>query len=272
MSVRTLLLRMNQRSLTPYKDSGGWISSFRRSRGEVLSIGDKVSQEVSAPFRVLPIPSKGNEGSPWPLLALLTVSGAGVLGFGIWLLAVSLPDYSIPTVVILVGGLLLCFAFKVFRTINADEEHWLGFDHERFYSRMGKSFAGWQWADVGPFRVEETVKSGFEIKYKKPGLDDEVNFKQTTTVTLSAEVRERPPIDIRFEIFVPKEGRERDRAENFCRFLNDIRERANNGDLVRGAPQFLAPVELNIVPMRDGAPLGASGRSLTTSKPAVVRQ
>jgi hypothetical protein len=211
------------------------------------------------------------------LFALLAVGSTLFLGSGIWLLTVWWPDYSVPTVVVMVGGALLWLAVKVLRTIDADDGWWLGFDHERFYMRMGSSFASWPWVDVGSFRAAEIVASGFEPMLKRPDpkrpdLDNAVDFKQVTTVTLSAEAREGPPISIPFAIFVPEEGREMDRAENFCRFLNDVRKSAKSGGLGHGASPFLVPFELAIMPMKDGAPAFARSRIKGNAKPVVQRQ
>jgi hypothetical protein len=60
---------------------------------------------------------------------------------------------------------------------------------------------------------------------------------------------------------------ERDRAENFCTFLNDVRERGRSGRLAHDA--FLAPIELNIVPMRNGLP---AKPAMALARPAVQRQ
>jgi len=214
----------------------------------------------------------GGQGSPWPFFASLTIGGAGLLGFGIWLLAVSLPEYNVPAIFLLAGGALLWFAYKVFRTINSDDTCWLGCDQERLILRMGASIASWPWADVSTFRVTETVQSGFEVRRKRQGRDREVNFSQTTTVILSSEAREGPAIRIPFEIFMLEEGRERDRAENFSLFLNDVRQRGRSGGLTRKAPTFLAPIGFNIVRMRDGAPALTRERPSGTSGPAVQRR
>lgn len=237
-----------------------------------MSTGDSVSQEVSPPFCILPAPSRRGRGSPWPLFVLLAAGGVGFLGFGIWWLSVAWPDYSLPMVVILASGVLLWFAAKVFRTIDAEDGWWLGFDHERFYMRSAAPLASWPWADVGSFRVIETVRSGFEIKHKGVALNDEVNYRHEATLDLSAEAREGPRISIPFEAFVADDGRVRDGAENFCRFLNDVRQRAKTGGLAHGVPPFLAPIEFAIVPMKDGAPAFPRGQVTGNAKPAVQRR
>jgi hypothetical protein len=242
-----------------------------------LSIGERVSQEVSPPFCVLPTPSRQGRGSPWPLFVLLAVGGTGSFGGGIWWLIVDLSDYGVAIVIMIVGWFLLWLAVKVFRTIDADDGWWLGFDHERFYMRMGSSLASWPWADVGSFRVAETVTSAFVPRLKRPDperpdLNEAVDFKQVTSVTLSAEAREGPPISIPFDIFVPEGGRDLDRAENFCRFLNDMRQRAKSGGLVHGASPFLVPIELAIMPMKDGAPAYTRSRIKGNATPVVQRQ
>jgi hypothetical protein len=212
------------------------------------------------------------------LFVLLVVSGVVFLGGGIWWLIVDLSDYAVAIVIVLSAGLLLWLAFKVFRTIDADDGWWLGFDHERFYMRTGSSLSSWPWADVGSFRATETVTSGFGPMLKRPDpkrpdLDTAVDFKQVTTVTLSAEAREGPTISIPFDIFVPEEGRrDLDRAESFCRFLNDVRQRAKSGGLVRGAASVPVPVELAIMPMKDGAPAYTRSRITGRQKPVVQRQ
>jgi hypothetical protein len=205
------------------------------------------------------------------------VSGVVFFGAGIWWLIVDFSDYAVAIVIMLSAGLLLWLAFKVFRTIDADDGWWLGFDHERFYMRMGSSLSSWPWADVGSFRAAENVTSEFEPMLKRPdpkrpGLDTAVNFKQVTTVTLSAEAREGPLINIPFDIFVPEDGRDLDRAENFCRFLNDVRQHAKSGGLVRGAATVSVPVELAIMPMKDGAPAYTKDRIKRKQKPLVQRQ
>ena len=241
-----------------------------------MGIGNLVRREVSPPFCVLPIPSKQGRGTPWPLFALPVVAGAGFFAGGIWWLMVDLSDYAVAIVIMMFGGFLLWLAVKAFQTIDADGGWWLGFDHQRFYMRMGSAPASWLWADVGLFRATETVTSGFgpilqRPDPKRPDLDNAVNFKQVTTVALSAEAREGPPIRIPFDIFVPEEGRDLDRAENFCRFLNDVRQRAKSGGLVHGAPSFPVPAELAIMPMKDGAPTYTRGRIVGNQKPVVQR-
>jgi hypothetical protein len=68
------------------------------------------------------------------------------------------------------------------------------------------------------------------------------------------------------------EGRARDSAENFCRFLNDVRQRAKAGGLAPGAPPFLAPIEFAIVPMKDGAPVFPRGQVTGNATPVVQRR
>ena len=231
---------------------------------------EKISQEISGPFCILPNQT-GNRGSPWPLLAVLMIAGAAITGLGIWDLFVSLPAYSISILIIVVGGVLLFWAFTVLRTISSGDGYWLGCDSEKLTFMNHESVVNWLWAEVGPFRVTETVNSGFKVKHKPLGLDDEVNFRQTTTVALYSNALHGPPIHIPFNAFMPDGGRELDRAENFSTFLNDIRHRGLNGGLAQGASSFLVPIELNIVPMRNGAPAPVRGLS-STNAPAVQRQ
>lgn len=235
-----------------------------------MSIEERVNQEISPPFCILPAPSRRGRESPRPLFVLLAAGGVGFLGFGIWWLSVAWPDYSLPIVVILASGVLLWFAAKVFRSIDAGDGWWLGY--ERFYMRSAAPLASWPWMDVGSFREIESVKSDFEIKYKGTALDDEVNYRHEATLDLSAEVREGPRISIPFEAFVADDSRVRDGAENFCRFLKDVRQRAKTGGLAHGAPPFLAPIEFAIAPMKDGAPVFPRSQITGNAKPVVQRR
>ena len=211
------------------------------------------------------------------MFVLLIVSGTSFFGGGVWWWVADPSDYAVALVIMMWGGLLLWLAAKVYRTIDADDGWWLGFDYERFYMRMGRSLASWPWMDVGSFRVVETVTSGFGPMLKKPDpdrpdLNEAVDFKQVTAVTLSAEAREGPPINIPFDIFVPDRGDDRDRAENFCRFLNDVRQRAKSGGLAQGASPLLVPSELAIMPMKNGAPAFTRERIKANAKLVVQRR
>ncbi len=225
-----------------------------------MVIGHQVGQEVSPPFCVFPIPSRRSEGSVWPLFVVLAIGGTALVSGGIWRLIVRWPDSSLVIVMIVLGGLLLWLAAKLFRMIDSDDGWWLGFDHDRFYMRMGPSLASWPWMDVGSFRVAESV------------IKDGANANRMATVALSAEAREGPPIDVPFEIFVPETGREQDSAESFCRFLNEVRQRAKSGGLERGASPLVVPIELTIIPMSDGAPAFSSGWKKRIAKSVVQRR
>jgi len=237
-----------------------------------LSTGEIVSQEVSAPFCILQSQFVRERGSPWLLIAILMIAGAPIFCFGVWDLVQTFPDYRPPAMLILIGGVLLLLARVVLRTVRRDHRYWLGVDRDKLTLMQEGIVVSWAWTEIGPFRVSETVSSGFEVKSKGRGLNDEVNFKQHPIITLSAPALDGPPIWVPFDRFMDVGHSERDRADNFCIFLNDMRQRGRSGGLAHGDPPFLAPIELNIVPMRNGVPAAANAMSPVATKPAVQRE
>lgn len=233
-----------------------------------MSEREQVSREVRAPFCVLQSQFVRESGSPWPLLVILVIAGAAILCFSAWDAIQAFPDYHSQLAMPLLGVLLLWGAFKLLQTARRDRRYWLGIDADKLSLMREGVVVSWLWSEISAFRVIETINAGFETRDKPPGLDPEVNFVRTATISLFAPVLQGPPIEVAFNRFVDT-GQERDRAENFCMFLNDVRERGRSGRLVQAA--FLAPIELNIVPMKNGVPASARRMSLAVGQSAVQR-
>ena len=214
---------------------------------------EKISQAVTTPFCILANRSLRDRGSAWPLIGILLFGGGAIAAFGIWDLIQSLPSYSMPVFFLLLGSALSLFGMQMLTKPRSHQRFWLGCDSEKLTLVSGESTASWPWPNIGPFRATETTDSGFDMRESGRDLNARVNFVQTTTVTLISDVPRGLPIEIPFNRFMPESGGELERAENFCRFLNDIRHRGQNGGLAAGE-SILVPADLHVVPMRDGAP------------------
>ena len=214
----------------------------------------KVSQEVRAPFCILPDQLSGKRGTPLPLIIVLTVVGVAVTALGIWSLIESLPDYSVSLVIIMVGIVPLLMAAKVVHRLRTDTGYWLGCDHETLIVSSGRSIRRWKWSEIDAFRITETMNNEFRVTHREPRLGDKVDFVQSTAVNLFSVALDGTTIDIPFHIFMSGRDRAIHQAENFVRFLNDVRHRGLNGGLAKGAAPFVAPAEFNIVPMSNGEP------------------
>lgn len=200
---------------------------------------------------------------------ILAIAGAALLCFSVWDAIQTFPNYHSQLAMPLLGVVLLWGAFKLLQTARRDRRHWVGIDADKLSLMRVGVVASWPWSEISAFRVTETVNAGFETKAKPLGLDPAVNFVQTSTVSLFAPVLQGPPIEVACNRFVDI-GQERHRAENFCMFLNDVRERGRSGRLAQAA--FLAPMELNIVPMKNGVPASTRRMSLAAGQSAVQRQ
>jgi hypothetical protein len=233
----------------------------------------QASQPVQAPFCLMPIRSV-----PGPTAASLVVIafaplGAAILAFGIWDL-MHAPEYGVSVVIMMFGAALLwggvSHILRVFRRPMTPIGHWLGFDPQyMIFADHDRAFS-WPWSNVCAFRVSESVSNEFVTTYQGRGLDDAIDFKQTVTMTLSAETLDGPPIEIPFRHFVDADQNPRAGADALCLFLNDVRHRALNGGLDRNALPFLAPSDFRIVPLQAGAP--ASNPRRQTRIPGVQRQ
>jgi len=229
-----------------------------RPWGIVVGERERVSQEIKAPFCILQSGYVREVGSPWFLFAILLIAGAGTAGAGIWDLIWMYPSHSVFVPMALIGGLVLWLAFKVLKTRRRDPRYWLGIEADQLSLMHEGTLSRWPWSQVSAFRVTEITSSG---------PIENTETAQTTTIVLSAPVLDGPPIEMPADRFMSLGHQERDRAENFCIFLNDLRERARSGRLAHDA--FLAPIELNIVPMSNGVPAKSAA---ALARPAVQRR
>src|SRR5512134_1683006 len=99
-------------------------------------MGEKVSQEVRAPFRVMPIRSVSDPTAVSPLFMMLAPIGAAILAFGTWDLIHALPKYSMSVVIMLFGAALLWVGVAHIRARRhraGPVGYWIGFDSERLF-------------------------------------------------------------------------------------------------------------------------------------------
>jgi hypothetical protein len=226
-------------------------------QGITLNEQDRVSQEIKAPFCVLRSRYVRKVGSPWFLFAILLIAGVATAGAGIWDLIWMYPSHSVFVPMVLIGGFVLWLASKVLKTARRDRRYWLGIEADKLSLMYEGTLSSWPWSQISAFRVTETTTSEF--------VENDEN--QTTTILLSAPVLAGPPIEMPVDRFMSLGHQERDRAENLCTFLNDVRERGRSGRLAYDT--FLAPIELNIAPMKNGVP---AKPAMALARPAVQRQ
>lgn len=222
-----------------------------------MSERERVGQEVKAPFCILQSQYVREAGSPWYLFTILLIAGVGTAGAGIWDMIWMYPRHSVVVPMGLIGGLLLLLAFKVLRSARRDRRYWLGIEADKLSLMYEGTLSSWPWAQISAFRVTEITDSGLVENHKNP----------TTTIMLSAPVLNGPPIEVPIDRFMSLGHQERDRAANFCMFLNDLRQRGRSGQFTHDT--FLAPIELNIVSMRNGLP---SESAAVLVPPTVLRQ
>lgn len=207
-----------------------------------MSERERASQQVKAPFCILESQYVREAGSPWYLFVILLIAGVGTAGAGIWDMIWMYPRHSVVVPMGLIGGLVLVLAFKVLRSARRDRRYWLGIEADKLSLMYEGTLGSWPWSQISAFRVTETTESGLVENHQYP----------VTTTMLSAPVLDGPPIAVPIDRFMSLGHQERDRAANLCMFLNDLRVRGRSGRLAHDA--FLAPSELNIVPMRNGLP------------------
>lgn len=234
-----------------------------------------VSQEVRAPFCILPARSVPEPDASSPLVMALAPLGAAILVFGIWDL-VQAPGYSVSVVIMLFGAVLLWTGgARIHRALRRPREpvgYWIGFDAEDLLLARHDHVCSWPWTDVGTFRVTESVRNEFVTRYKGSSLDSDINFEQTISIALMSEAADGPPIEIPFEHFINVGQNPRAGADTLCLFLNDVRHRALNGGLAAGAAPFLAPIDLRIVPMRQPSETAMRSRRTIVPQSAIQRQ
>jgi hypothetical protein len=227
------------------------------------------SQQVRAPFCIVPVRYVSDPGALSPRAVALAVAGVAITAFGCWDLVQTLPDYSVPVTIILFGAALLWFGgaqiVGSLRRRGMPTGYWIGCQPEHFSFVQHDLVVSKPWPEIGEFRVTESATNEFVTTYRARPFDDKIDFVQTASIRLATNPVEGPPIEIPFDDFIDIRQDRRIGADTLCLFLNDVRHRALNGGLGPGSKPFPAPPALQVMPMRE--------RVSTESKlmPATIR-